>query len=64
LNLPDLNVAYDPKMRLSRAMKMRVLPSTYLIDAQGGIVGALRGPAEWDSPGARALIRHVSSESV
>jgi thiol-disulfide isomerase/thioredoxin len=33
------------------------LPATYLFDRRGRLVGSLRGPAEWDSDAAQALIR-------
>ena len=33
------------------------LPATYLFDRQGRLVGALEGPAEWDSDDAKALLQ-------
>lgn len=33
------------------------LPTTLLVDGEGCEIGALMGPAEWDSPDALALIR-------
>ncbi|MHA1549121.1 MAG: thiol:disulfide interchange protein TlpA [Alphaproteobacteria bacterium] len=33
------------------------LPVTLLIDAQGCTIGGVQGPAEWDSPDAKALIQ-------
>jgi hypothetical protein len=32
------------------------LPTTFLVDGKGCRIGALEGPAEWDSPDALALI--------
>ncbi len=40
------------------AISTTSMPTTFLIDRQGGIVGAYPGPAEWDGPEARALIEH------
>ena len=34
------------------------LPATFLIDRNGGILGAYPGPAEWDGPEPRALIEY------
>ncbi|WP_421879476.1 TlpA family protein disulfide reductase [Pacificispira sp.] len=62
LNLPDLQIFYDPKLKLGRSLGVRGLPSTYLIDATGRLVGGLTGPAEWDGDDALALIRHVLGE--
>lgn len=62
LKLPDLQIFYDPKLKLGRSLGVRGLPSTYLIDARGHLVGGLTGPAEWDSEDALALIRHVLEE--
>jgi len=38
---------------------LRGLPSTYLIDQQGNLVGGLAGAAEWDSPDAIEMIKYV-----
>jgi thiol-disulfide isomerase/thioredoxin len=54
----NLPAAVDKQMALSRAFKLRGMPSTYLIDRESRVVGFLTGPAEWDSEEAKALIRH------
>ncbi len=41
-----------------RAFRVSGLPTTFLIDRDGGIVGAYVGPADWDGPEARALIEY------
>ncbi|MFH2078422.1 MAG: TlpA disulfide reductase family protein, partial [Pseudomonadota bacterium] len=33
------------------------LPATLLIDGKGCLLGAMNGPAAWDSPDAKALIK-------
>jgi thiol-disulfide isomerase/thioredoxin len=58
LELTRLQAVLDPKGKLFRAFKAGGLPTTYLIDRDGKLVGGLQGPAEWDSPDAQALIRH------
>jgi thiol-disulfide isomerase/thioredoxin len=58
LELTRLQAVLDPKGKLFRAFKAGGLPTTYLIDRDGKLVGGLQGPAEWDSPEAQALIRH------
>lgn len=63
LELENLEVFLDPKGELSRAMGVRGLPTTFLIDARGRIVGALEGPADWNGAPARELIRHYIDEA-
>lgn len=50
----------DPTMKIFNDLKVRGLafgmPTTLLIDGRGCQIGALHGPAEWDSPEAKALI--------
>jgi thiol-disulfide isomerase/thioredoxin len=53
-----LTVNVDRQMALGRAFGVRGMPSTYLIDRKGEVVGSLTGPAEWDSQDAKVLIRH------
>jgi thiol-disulfide isomerase/thioredoxin len=58
LGLAHLGLYHDPKGALFRAFGVTGLPTSFLIDRQGGIVGAYAGPAEWDGPEARALIEY------
>ncbi len=53
-----LGLYHDPKGTLFRAFGVTGLPASFLIDPNGGIVGAYAGPAEWDGPEARALIEY------
>ena len=58
LGLERLGLYHDPKGALFKAFGVTGLPTTFLIDRRGRIVGAYPGPAEWDEPEARALIEH------
>ena len=58
LGIEHLEVFLDPSNQTGRSYAVPGLPTTYLVDHRGRIVGALAGPAEWDSPDAEALIRH------
>ncbi len=58
LGLERLALYLDAKGALFQAFGVTGLPTTFLIDRQGGVVGAYPGPAEWDGPEARALIEH------
>jgi len=56
------NLAFysDPSLAVLGAVKRRGLsiglPTTLLVDPKGCRIGVMEGPAEWDSPDARALI--------
>jgi thiol-disulfide isomerase/thioredoxin len=58
-NLDQLRVFFDTQKKSYAALNIAVLPTTVLIDAQGREIGRLQGDAEWDSPEAEALVRHV-----
>jgi len=55
--LTDLPLLVDPKMRVLKAMGVRGLPSTILINAEGMEIGRVIGVAEWDSIEAVGFIR-------
>lgn len=58
LAVQHLETYLDPLSRLASEIGVSALPSSYLIDTEGRIVGKLQGSAEWDSPEARALLRY------
>ncbi len=62
-NLDHLQVFFDTQKKSYGALNVVVLPTTVLIDAQGREVGRLQGDAEWDTPEAEALVRHVLRSS-
>jgi thiol-disulfide isomerase/thioredoxin len=50
LNLMHLKVYLDPQNTVARALKVRGLPTSIVLDAKGRVVGEVEGAAEWDSP--------------
>ena len=58
LGLEALALYLDKSWTFGRAMGLRGLPTTFLIDAEGRIVGDLQGIAAWDGDDAKALIRY------
>lgn len=58
LGIRHMRIAIDPGGALAGKLGVSGLPSTFLVDARGRVVGSLTGPAEWDSPPAKALVRH------
>lgn len=57
--LKRLEVRFDARRAAFTALGVSVLPTSVLFDAEGREVGRLVGDAEWDSPEAEALVRHV-----
>jgi thiol-disulfide isomerase/thioredoxin len=60
LGLRHLPAYLDARSDLLHAFGARGLPTSYLIDADGTVIGYLEGPAEWDSKAAQALIEHYT----
>jgi thiol-disulfide isomerase/thioredoxin len=58
LKLEHLGLYHDPKGALFKAFAVASLPTTFLIDRQGRILGGLAGSAEWDTPEAVEFLRH------
>lgn len=50
LGLKLVKVYLDPKSAVGRAFKVEGLPSSFLIDREGRLVGRVEGEADWDSP--------------
>ncbi len=58
MSLDSLDIYLDPKAKLARAFGVTGMPTTYLIDADGVVVGHLQGAADWNSPAVKRLIRY------
>ncbi len=52
----------DPESAVGRAFKVDGLPTSFLIDRQGRVLGRVEGEAEWDSPKMLAIIDPLLSE--
>lgn len=57
LGIRNLLIYLDTSHAAMRALKIRGLPTTLLIDRDGREIGRLEGAASWDSPAAEAFIR-------
>ena len=62
LGLERMGLYHDDKGALFKAFGVTGLPTTFLIDRRGRIVGAYPGAAEWDGPEARALIEYYLNQ--
>ena len=56
LGLDALKIGLDPKMTAGRAFQVRGLPSSFLIGADGKVLGEVEGAADWSSDQLRATI--------
>ena len=64
LGTTNLALYVDSKMAMMRAFKVRGLPTSFLLDREGRIVGKLEGIAEWDAPEVEDLIRHYTKQTT
>lgn len=58
LDLHHLGIYLDQQGELGRAFDVRGLPATFVINAEGQIVGKMVGPADWDSDEVVALVNY------
>ncbi|MEZ5818474.1 MAG: TlpA disulfide reductase family protein [Hyphomicrobiaceae bacterium] len=63
IKVKTLGVYSDPTVRIHSALKAIGMPASLLLDAKGREIGRLVGPAEWDSPEAKALIKAAIAAS-
>ena len=63
LGIKNLDLYIDEKMAVARALGVKGLPATFLISADGQVLGRLDGLAEWDSPEAAALVQYYLKQS-
>jgi thiol-disulfide isomerase/thioredoxin len=50
LGLKSVKIYIDPKSEVGHAFGARGLPTSFLIDCEGKVLGRVEGAAEWDSP--------------
>jgi thiol-disulfide isomerase/thioredoxin len=50
LGLKSVKVYIDPKSEVGHAFGAHGLPTSFLIDREGKVLGRVEGAAEWDSP--------------
>ncbi|MBI3027992.1 MAG: TlpA family protein disulfide reductase [Candidatus Rokubacteria bacterium] len=52
-------IALDPKMAVAEQYGVRGLPSSFLVDKRGTLIGLALGPREWNGKASRALIESL-----
>jgi thiol-disulfide isomerase/thioredoxin len=63
LDLKSLKIYIDPKSDVGHAFEVRGLPTSFLIDHDGKVLGRVEGAADWDSPKMLAVIEPFASGS-
>lgn len=58
LKLKNLALYLDTPQQTMQQLGLQVMPTTYLFDQKGFLLGVYRGGAEWDSPEAVNLIKY------
>ena len=61
--IDHLGIYLDPDHGIQERLKVSALPTSYIIDQKGRLVGTLEGSTQWDSPEAFALIRYYLKTS-
>ncbi|HXC89625.1 MAG TPA: TlpA disulfide reductase family protein [Stellaceae bacterium] len=56
LGLKAVKIYLDPKNAAAQAFKVDGLPTSFLIDPRGRVLGRVEGEADWDSPKMLAVI--------
>jgi len=64
LNIAHLGIYVDPKSTFAQALDLQGLPTTLVISPTGIVLGRLVGPAKWDSPEAKTLVRYYLDRVV
>ena len=59
LGLKSFKTYLDPKSEAGRAFKVVGLPTSFLIDREGRVLGRVEGAAEWDSPKLLGILKSV-----
>jgi thiol-disulfide isomerase/thioredoxin len=56
LGIKAIKTYLDPRSAVGRAFNVDGLPTSFLIDRQGRVLGRVEGGAEWDSPKMLAIL--------
>ena len=59
LGLKSFKTYLDPKSAAGRAFKVAGLPTSFLIDREGRVLGRVEGAAEWDSPKLLGILKSL-----
>lgn len=61
IDVHNLTVFYDPRLRIAAAMGIRGLPATVILDRSGKEIARLTGDAAWDDESALHIFREIAA---
>jgi hypothetical protein len=61
LGLKAVKPYLDPKSAVGHAFEVQGLPTSFLIDRDGKLIGKVEGAAEWDSPKILGILEPLLS---
>jgi thiol-disulfide isomerase/thioredoxin len=54
----------DPEEKARSLFGVTTIPTTFILDKEGRIIGSAAGPRKWDSKGSFALFEHLVKEGI
>jgi thiol-disulfide isomerase/thioredoxin len=64
LALQHLDFLTEPAERMGKYLPVDVLPTNFIIDRDGRVIGVLRSFVDWDSPAADHFVEHLLDGSL
>ena len=64
LGLKSVKVYLDPRSAMERALKVQGLPTSFLIDREGRVLGRVEGAADWDAPKLLAILKSIVGDDA
>ncbi|SDG46834.1 Thiol-disulfide isomerase or thioredoxin [Limimonas halophila] len=63
VDVPELPIYLDSDGKLARAFDVRAMPTTFVLDAEGRVIGNVTGPLDWNSDNVQAFLRHYADKA-
>ena len=63
LELKSVKIYLDPKGAIERAFKVQGLPTSFLLDREGRVLGRVEGAADWDAPKLLEVLKSFSGDA-
>jgi len=60
VDVPELPIYLDPDGELASALDVRAMPTTFVLDTEGRVLGSVEGPLDWNSESVRAFVAHYA----
>ncbi|SHI26810.1 TlpA family protein disulfide reductase [Ferrimonas marina] len=64
LGIADLETWYDTSNQIGKILPTDLIPASFILDAEGNLVGFVRSFIDWDSPAVRATMEQYLPEAA